>query len=301
MRDVLGKARGKSNKAAIAVITALLSVLFAILLFPSGAASQRVAVLAPDKTDASRDLAAKLENTLAEKVNIQDDALAEAAFNTAAPENPLNLTKERSKAIGGAIGCEYFILVRGAALRRSSSARPEYYEASAAMFIVSSRTGRLVEWKLLRFEASKPERAVKMLAAAIAPFARNLAADLKDITKAELAEAPPAEMEEPPADATAAAKNFRAPIPYRRVKPKYTSDAYLYDIAATVDIVIDLGASGDILRTEVVRWAGYGLDEAVEETVRGMSWRPAERNGKPLPMRFLVRYNFKKVEKQEDN
>src|SRR5438552_14949344 len=93
------------------------------------------------------------------------------------------------------MGCEYFVLVRGTALRRSSSARPEYYETSAAIFVVSSRTGRLAEWKLLRFEASKPERAAKMLAAAIAPFARKLAAELNEITRSELAEPPPSEME----------------------------------------------------------------------------------------------------------
>ena len=61
--------------------------------------------------------------------------------------------------------------------------------------------------------------------------------------------------------------------------------------------MVDLDANGNILRTDVVRWAGFGLDESVEKTVRSMNWRPAERNGKTLPMRFLVRYNFKKIEK----
>ena len=40
------------------------------------------------------------------------------------------------------------------------------------------------------------------------------------------------------------------------------------------------------------------LDESVDKTVRAMNWRPAERNGKSLPMRFLVRYNFKKIDKE---
>ena len=105
-------------------------------------------------------------------------------------------------------------------------------------------------------------------------------------------------MEELPDDNSPAAKNFRAPIPYRRIKPEYTTDAYLYDIKATVDIMVDLGHNGSILRTEIVRWAGYGLDESVEKAVRSMKWRPAERNGKPLPMRFLLRYNFKKFGKE---
>jgi hypothetical protein len=293
MRNVSGKARTK--------LIRVLFLPFAFCLFTLAASSQRVAILAPDKTDSSREFARKFEDALNETVSVQNSSLAHAAFKATAPENPFNLTKEKSKAIGAAIGCEYFVLVRGTELRRSSSARPEYYEASAAVFVVSSRTGSLVEWKLLRSEASKPERAVKMLAASIAPFARKLAADLNDIAKSELAEPTPAEMEQAPEDGSPGAKNFRAPIPYRRIKPQYTPDAALYDVAATVDIVIDLNAAGEILRTEIVRWAGYGLDGSVEKTVRSTNWRPAERNGKPLPMRFLVRYNFKKVEKQEGN
>lgn len=263
--------------------------------------SQRVAVLAPSDSEASRAFVEKLEGSLEKQVSVQDNSLAEAAFKSFAFENAFNLTKEQSRAAGAAMGCEYFVLVRATAQRRSSSARPEYYEAVSAVFVVSSRSGRLVDWKLLRFEASKPERAGKMLSASIAPFARRLASDLKEVTRAELTEPKPPQMEEPPDDSPAAERGFRAPIPYRRIKPEYTDEASLYDVAATVDIVIDLDAAGSIQRTEVVRWAGYGLDGSVEKTVRSMNWRPAERNGMPLPMRFLVRYNFKKIEKQEDN
>ena len=269
-----------------------------IFAFAVTALSQKASVLAPDGADRSIEVAGAIERSLGEKLSIQDSSLAEAAFKAVNPGTPFNLTKEESKGLGAAIGCDLFVLVRAATLRRSSSARPEYYEATASVFSVSSRSGRLVDWKLLRFEASKAERAEKMLNASIAPFARGLAAKLKSTTQSEVAERTPAEMEEPPGETSPAAKNFRAPIPYRRIKPAYTNDAGLYDIAATVDIVVDLDAAGSILRTEIVRWAGYGLDESAENTVRSMNWRPAERNGKSLPMRFLVRYNFKKIERQ---
>ena len=101
-----------------------------------------------------------------------------------------------------------------------------------------------------------------------------------------------------PEAGTPAGKDFRPPVPYKRLKPEYTSLAFLYDARATVDILIDLDEKGNIMRTEITRWAGFGLDESVERAVRQMNWRPAERNGKPLPMRFLVRYNFKKIEKE---
>ncbi len=54
--------------------------------------------------------------------------------------------------------------------------------------------------------------------------------------------------------------------------------------------------NGKILKVETARWAGFGLDEAVAENVRQMNWRPATRNGKALPIRVLLRYNFKKIE-----
>jgi hypothetical protein len=293
------KAKGKRKKAKLRsfLFLSFSFFLFTLHLFTFAASAQRVAVLAPDGEEASRRFAADIENALLERVSVRDSSLAQAAFNAAAFERPYNLTTDQSKSVGAAMGCEYFILVRGATLRRSASRRPEYYEAYAAVFVVSSRSGRLVEWTLQRFEASKPATAEKMLAASIAPLARRLAAGLKNITRSELAEAPPPEMEEIPATGAPAAKNFRAPIPYRRIKPAYTNDAYLFDVTATLDMIIDLDAAGNISRTEVVRWAGYGLDESVERTVRAMNWRPAERNGKPLAMRFLVRYNFKKAEK----
>jgi outer membrane biosynthesis protein TonB len=63
---------------------------------------------------------------------------------------------------------------------------------------------------------------------------------------------------------------------------------------------VDLNEKGDITDLEITRWAGFGLDENVIAVVRSMNWRPAERNGKPLKIRFLLRYNFKKIEKDDN-
>ena len=85
-------------------------------------------------------------------------------------------------------------------------------------------------------------------------------------------------------------------MPYRRISPKYTPEAFLFDVRATVDIEVEIDAHGKVQHTEIIRWAGYGLDESVDRTVREMNWRPADRNGRTLPMRVLLRYNFKKSE-----
>ncbi len=257
--------------------------------------AQRIAILTPDNADASRQFAEKLETALAEKHKILDDSLSETAFRSAAPDNPFNLTTGDSKRIGAVIGCDYFLLLRSANLRRSSTQRPEYYESNAVIYAVSSRTGRLVLWKLQHFEAGKPVNAAKMLVDSINVLASDISAALKATLRSEINAPVPPQLEEVPDADSPEAKNFRAPIPYRRIKPEYTAEAGLYDIKATVDILVDTDATGAITRTEIVRWAGYGLDESVERAVRQMNWRPAERNGKTLPMRFLVRYNFKKM------
>ena len=68
-------------------------------------------------------------------------------------------------------------------------------------------------------------------------------------------------------------------------------------LGATVDAEVSIDQNGNITEIDIVRWAGYGLDESVANAVRSMNWRPAERDGKPLPMRILLRYNFTKTEK----
>jgi TonB family protein len=109
---------------------------------------------------------------------------------------------------------------------------------------------------------------------------------------------PKAFSEIPEADSPEA-KNFRSPVPYRKFKPEYTRSAYLYDVTATVEATVDLDETGKIVNVEINRWAGFGLDESVLKAINTMNWRPAERAGKPIASRFLLRYNFKKIDKDE--
>ena len=111
--------------------------LFALIFF-APVSAQKVAVLTPDKTEASRAFAEKIESFLDKKLRVLDKAMSEAAFFSAKAEDPFNLTTDGSKAVGAAIGCDYFILVSSATLRRSSSQRHEYYESHASIYAVSS-------------------------------------------------------------------------------------------------------------------------------------------------------------------
>jgi len=260
---------------------------------------QRIALVTPDEVDSSKAFAERLETALIRDLTILDRSMSKAAFLASSPSTPFNLTTEASRTLGSAMGCDQFILLRSATIRRSAFGRAEYYESYAAIYLVSTRTGRLSWWNLSRFEAAKASDAEQLLNHAVPSTASELANAIRSIERSEAAEGPDPVMEEPPSASSAPDKTFRAPIPYKRIKPEYTVEAALFDVTATVDILVDLDAAGSVLRTRIVRWAGFGLDRSVEAAVKKMNWRPAERNGRFLPMRFLLRYNFKKADSEK--
>ncbi|HEY0430029.1 MAG TPA: TonB family protein [Pyrinomonadaceae bacterium] len=268
-----------------------------MFLFVPTLSAQKLALLVPEKTEQSVNYAGKLETSLSAKLKILDASLSETAFRAENYENPFNLTTGESKIIGARVGCDYFLLVKAINQRRSTFAKAEFYESYAVVYVASARTGRLVFWKLKSFEAKTPAAADKELFASVDNLSTEIYEKLKAVGAEELNEKRAQNIEELPAEDSAEAKNFRPPLPYQRIKPEYTPLASLYFVEATVDIEIEVDASGKLLKTEIVRWAGFGLDESVTETIRRMQWRPASRNGKSLPMRVLLRYNFKKIEK----
>lgn len=280
-------------------------MIFAFVLFiiafclPLSANAQKVAVLSPDKNLQSQTFADNLANSLSERFKILDSSLSGAAFSSLEVENPFNLSISEAKNIGARIGCHYFILVKSETSRRSSFQKNEYYESSVAVYVVSSRTGRLIFWKLNDVEEDSPKNAESKLSESVGNLAKEISTEIKTAETKEINETANTKINDLPDENSPEAKGFRPPLPYKRIKPKYTGNAKFYSIAATVDILVDIGETGEILRTEIVRWAGYGLDESVEKTVREMNWRPADRNGKPLAMRVLLRYNFKDIKPEE--
>jgi hypothetical protein len=258
-----------------------------------------LAVLTPEKVGQNTQFASDLRNALSKKLAVLDDDLSESAYRSVNPETPFNLPSETARNIGAVIGCDYFLLIRSGNQRRTSLEKSSYFEGFAAIFVVSSRTGRLVFWRMQSFEAPTPAEADSLLSNSANGLASEIFSRLKTATAEEMAEKPVKNLEEIPAEGAPEAKNFRPPMPYKRIKPGYTTTAYLYGIAATVDVLLDVDEKGNILHLEIARWAGYGLDESVSDAVRKMNWRAGERNGKPLPVRVLLRYNFKKIEKEE--
>jgi TonB family protein len=265
------------------------------VILPAAAFCQRhsLAVITPEKNASSEELAAAVSVKMDKKFRLVDLSMADAAFRSAEISEPFNQTIETAQTLAETIGCEYFVLIRTGDHRRAGVDRPDYFESNAAVFIVSGRTGELRQFRLYVSEGKTEDAArsaLKNSAAEIADeISRAVAGDKPDDTAKTSLPLPP----------DPASQTFRAPVPYKRMKPGYTEQAMIYGIEATVDVSVDIDAKGTVLRTDIRRWAGYGLDESVEENIRRMNWRPAELAGKYLPMRILLRYNFKDIQNPE--
>lgn len=220
----------------------------------------------------------------------------------------LNMTLQEARDLGGAIGSDFYITGDAQTLRRSSSEKPTYYEAYASVFIVSARTGKLIMWDRPSFEASSPDEAEKSLLKALSERAGVYANAIKGAQDAERSEhaerleriaaaAVPVIEDAPDDEAAAEREGLRLPQPYRRLRPAYPETASRAEAEATVDVQLEIDTEGEVTRASIVRWAGFGLDEAALGVVRQLHFRPARRNGVAVPMRVLLRYNFRRPPK----
>ena len=86
---------------------------------------------------------------------------------------------EDARGLGAAIGSDYYVLGDAQTLRRSPSVGPLYFESYASVFLVSSRTGRLLIVATAHLHCPHGVGAEKLLLADLSSGAtrsRNLAA-----------------------------------------------------------------------------------------------------------------------------
>lgn len=262
-----------------------------------------VAVLDFGATETGLRAADRLWQTMreAEALQLSDREESRAAARGTGYAGSLNMTLIEARELGASLGTDFFITGDAQTLRRSPSDGPVYYEAYASIFLVSSRTGRLIMWERPSYRRPAPEAASELLLKELATggfgdryrvaIARALEAEMRMRAEAVGRTAPL--IEEAP-DTSAGTTGLKLPLPYRRLRPPYPETAALAEAEATVDVEVDIGADGEVSKVEVVRWGGFGLDEATVNTVRQMHFRPAMRDGEPIPMRVLLRYNFRK-------
>ena len=290
-------------------------VILLITLWPAAAAGRDerrvdVAVLDMGGTPTAARVTERLPKLLAAltikgtKLALLDRGLSAAAARGVGYAGSLNLTLAEARSLGAAVGCDFYLTGDAQTIRRSSAARPVYFEAYATVFVVSSRTGRLVMWDRPAAEADTAEGAEASLLAALDGGAQLYAGAAAVEAEREERERFAVEEGETTSvidlstdEGTAANRDLREPAPYRRLRPAYTDAASRAEAEATVDALVWIGADGEVADVRVVRWAGFGLDEEVVATVRRMHFRPAQREGEPVPVRVLLRYNFRKPPK----
>lgn len=287
----------------------IVALLFVVL--SSGAKAQevrpiKVAILNLGETGTGHHVTEKFAQILAadSKLLLIDRAESAPAARGIGYAGSLNLTLEEARDLGAAVGCEFFLTGDAQTLRRSSSAKPVFYESYATVFVVSARTGRLLSWDRPSFEAASPLESERLLMMELAGRVTRYAEVIRSAVETERNErelsitqhAPV--IEEVPDETSPQASGLRLPQPYRRLRPVYTEMAARAEIEATVDVLVDLDVDGEVERVEIVRWAGFGLDDETVNTVRRMHFRPAIRDGVAIPMRVLLRYNFTRPKKQ---
>ena len=301
--DLKTTARKNPNQ----VTRRILWLSFGLIVLPAIAAGQtpvRVAVLdfgdrATGARAAEKVRAALLADRVAagNPITLIDRDLATAAARGAGYQGSLNLAIPEARDIGAAIGCDFLIIGDADTVRRSPSTGSAYFESYAGIFLVSARTGQLVSWRRPLERRDTAAEAEKALLESLISDSADLMA-IRRAVEAERAERSaavetPAAAIEVMSDDQGAKSDTRAPRPYRRFKPTYPESAAQAEVEATVDVLVDVDARGEISHMQIARWAGYGLDQSVLDTVKQMHFFPAMREGVAIPMRVLLRYNFR--------
>jgi TonB family protein len=288
-------------------LTSIIFLLLGFSLVPARSTDKQVSitVLEFGNTSVSSDLTEKLRTGLRSSRDfiIADVDLSMSAARGIGYSGSLNLSIEEARDLGAALAVEYFFLGDAQTLRRSSSQKPVYYESYCSVFIVSARTGKLVFWDRPSFENDEATKATQQLSQHFerSELHQRYADLIRRSRQAELAQRsvvvvkPEAVIEAAPDDEKIAEEQgLRLPRPFRRFRPEYPATAAQADAEATVDVLVDVGADGEIGAISISRWAGFGLDESTLRTVGKMHFFPALKNGTPIPMRVLLRYNFRR-------
>lgn len=282
-------------------------ILLLCLLCAAGAQTQprvlRVAVLDFGSSQTGKQIADLLTRRLnGSDIEIVDRDLAHTAARGIGYSGSLNLSRPDARDLGAALGCDFYLVGDAQTVRRNSSKDESYFEAYVSLFLVSARTGNLITWFRPTFQAPTDIAAMKLLNAELSGFEvghrltiamRRAEEDERQLRTASLSSE--TVIEEAPDDEKAAEANgLRLPRPFRRLKPSYTDDAARAEAEATVDVLVDVDEKGEVRHAEIERWAGFGLDQASLETVKQLHFFPAMREGTPIAMRVLLRYNFRK-------
>ncbi|HBW19892.1 MAG TPA: energy transducer TonB [Actinobacteria bacterium] len=84
-----------------------------------------------------------------------------------------------------------------------------------------------------------------------------------------------------------------APIPIFKPEPPYSEEARKAKYQGTVVLFIIVDTAGNVSECRVIKPLGLGLDEKAMETVKTWKFKPALRNGTPVPVQVTVEVSFR--------
>ncbi|MGH9433627.1 MAG: energy transducer TonB [Terriglobia bacterium] len=87
--------------------------------------------------------------------------------------------------------------------------------------------------------------------------------------------------------------NVTEPIAIYEPDPPYSEQARKAKFQGTVVLAIIIDAQGDVRDEQIIKALGLGLDEEAMKTVRTWKFKPAMRNGVPVPVRVTVEISFR--------
>ncbi|HEV2884071.1 MAG TPA: energy transducer TonB [Pyrinomonadaceae bacterium] len=305
------KVTSKPHQRESALVVSLHLVALAFLLCSTLATAQAqqrrtsVAILDLNPSTVGRLAADKLASNLknVEDLSLLDRDQVRAAARGAGYEGSLNLSLIEARNLGAALGCDFFIIGDAQTLRRSPSTGGAYFESYASLLLVSARTGKLITWERPNFRATEPADAEQSLLKELtgndirerlAVLIQRALADERVERDITIDRETPVIEQAPDDDQLAEAEGLRLPRPYRRLVPAYPETASQAEAEGIVDVLVDLDSKGDVTNVSIARWAGFGLDNSTINTVRRLHFFPAMRNGVAIPIRVLLRYNFRK-------
>jgi len=249
------------------------------------------------------EIAALIRDSADSSFELTDPDLTRVAVRGAGYTGSLNMSRSEASALGRSIGCDFYLLGKVQVGRRSISSEQFYFDALAGLFLVETRTGGLIRFSFERTEAESEMKAYAGLKETIKARWEQFAGAMTSARASHEREIESVGQSNLPTfvllDDAPQAEGIEPPVFYQRLKPEYTQEADLAGITATVELEATFGEDGRVDQVEVIRWAGFGLDESAIATVRQLKFQPASISlgsgiKKRLTIRGIVRYNFRR-------
>ena len=231
------------------------------------------------------------------RATLIDRSLMKPALAGFGYDGSVNMSTDEARRLGSAIGCDFFLVGVIDAVTVSDRASESHEEAVGGLMMVDGRTGALAAFDFIQEKASSREMAIGQAKQALAARASGYVDRMLDYRARLEEQASARSYSEPVEDMpNEESPRFTPPKFANRIKPEYTSEARRANVGGTVEAMAVFRANGEVGDITVTRWTGFGLEESAIRAIRDLKFEPARLDDRPVSVRALVRYNFRKLD-----